>query len=95
MSLSINCVEALRKTHSNILLDFLYSNSIISPNQFGFLPSRSTTDALIAATQAISILELLIFFLITPSYFNPRWIYSPVCGVFLLTQVIRFWTQSV
>ena len=45
--------KLLEKHIANILVDFLYSNSLISRNQFGFLPSRSTADALIAATQAI------------------------------------------
>ena len=60
--------KLLEKHIANILLDFLYSNSIISPNQFGFLPSRSTTDTLIAATQAIQ------------SSLDHS---TPVCGVFL------------
>ena len=70
---------------NNILLDFLYSNSIISPNQFGFLPSRSTTDALIAPTQAIQSW-------ITPLQFAES---SLILGKLLTQSVIRVYCRSL
>ena len=51
-----------------ILLQFSLSNNLLSPLQFGFLPNRSTTTALIYSTQSIlSLLET----------------HPAVCGVFL------------
>ena len=58
----------LEKFMANILFGHLYLNSYIPPNQFGFMPMRSMTDALILACQEIhSSLDSSI----------------PICGVFL------------
>ena len=43
----------LEKFMANILLGHFYLNSHIPPNQFGFLPMWSTTNALISACQEI------------------------------------------
>ena len=45
--------KLLEKHIANILLDHLFSHNLIPPNQFGFLPNRSTTDALITTCQQI------------------------------------------
>ena len=60
--------KLLEKLIANILLDHLFTNNLIPPNHFGFLPSRSTTDALTSVSH--SILSSLDSF-------------SSVCGVFL------------
>lgn len=55
--ISLLCIisKLLEKFMANFLLGHLYLNSHIPPNQFGFLPMRSTTDALISACQDSSI----------------------------------------
>ena len=60
--------KLLEKLIANILLDHLFTNNLIPPNHFGFLPSRSTTDALTSVSHSIlSSLDSS----------------SSVCGVFL------------
>ena len=60
--------KLLKKHITGILLDHLFSNSIIPSNQFGFLPLHSITNALISACQEIySFLDTSV----------------PVCGVSL------------
>ena len=60
--------KLLEKHIHSILLDFSLSNNLISPLQFGFVPHRSTTNALLYSTHSIhSLLESN----------------SSVCGVFL------------
>ena len=60
--------KLLEKHIYSIILDSLISNSFFSPSQFGFLPSRSTTSALVTASNYIL------------SSLDSR---SSVCGVFL------------
>ena len=45
--------KLLEKHISHIITDHLYTNQLIPPNQFGFLPQRSTTDAIISVSQSI------------------------------------------
>ena len=60
--------KLLEKHIHSILLDLSLSKNLISPLQFGFVPNRSTTSALLYSTHSIhSLLE-----------YNPS-----VCGVFL------------
>ena len=60
--------KLLEKHVHSILLDFCFSQNLISPYQFGFLPSRSTTTALLYSSHKI--LHLLEA-------------HPSVCGVFL------------
>ena len=45
--------KPLKKLIADKLLHFLYSNSLFSPNQFGFLPFRLITDTLISVCHTI------------------------------------------
>ena len=50
----LSLVSKLLERHIfNILLDHLYADGTLSDEQFGFLPNRSTTSALLSATQYI------------------------------------------
>ena len=60
--------KLLEKHIFHIVIDHLYSNQLIPPNQFGFLPCHSTIDALISVSHSI-------FSSIDSS--------SSICGVFL------------
>ena len=60
--------KLLEKHVANILLDHFLDNSLISPNQFGFMPSRSTIDALISVIHSIH------------SHLDCS---TPICGIFL------------
>ena len=52
----LSLVSKLLERHIfNILLDHLYADGTLSDEQFGFLPNRSTTSALLSATQYISL----------------------------------------
>ena len=68
MSLLSIVSKLLEKHIANILLDHLYSHNLIPPNQFGFLPFRSTTNTPITACHHIQ------------SSLDSS---SSVCGVFL------------
>ena len=60
--------KLLEKHIHSILLDFCFNQNLIPPYQFGFLPSRSTTTALLYSSHKIlSLLE----------------VHPSVCGVFL------------
>ena len=60
--------KLLEKHVADILLDHFLTNSFISPNQFGFMPSRSTSDAMISVCHTI---------------LSDMDRSTPICGIFL------------